>query len=97
MFWPIDRPSPTLILPPRRMFNRSRDNPSGRQHLADPAANELALLLIGSSVETDVIGDHRRTLQHHDAVADLQRFRDRMGDEHGGLAVLLHQPDEFGA
>ena len=45
-----------------------------RQHVADPAANELPLLLTGAGVETDVVGDDGRAFQHHDAVANLKRF-----------------------
>src|ERR1700722_129454 len=64
--------------------------PSRREHLADPASNELALFRARFGVEADIVGDRGRAFQHHDAVADLKRFRDRMGDEDGGLAVFLH-------
>src|SRR5215213_7745907 len=73
------------------------EGPLNRQHLDDSSANILAFLRPGTGIETDIIRYHRRAFQHHDAVADLERFADRMGDEHGGLAVLLYQSDEFGA
>ena len=68
---------------------------SNREHVADPASNELSFFLTGAAVKADVVGDLRGTFQHHDSVAYFQRFADRMGDEDGGLAVFLHQANEF--
>ena len=44
-----------------------------------------------------LIGDARRAVEHHHAVADFHRLVDLMGDEHRGLVVLAHQPHELGA
>src|SRR4051812_32452319 len=101
---PSRKPSPKTanmrFLKPRlddgRIFGAARLS-SSREDITDPGANDLARCRIGAAIEADVIGDPGRALQHHDAVAYFQRLGDGMGDEHGGLAVFLHQPHEFRA
>src|ERR1700726_2346848 len=70
---------------------------SSLEHLTDPASDEPALFRSRLAVEADIVSYPGGTFQHHDAVADLQRLADRMGDEDRGLAVFLDQPDEFRA
>ena len=64
-----------------RMRLRSSGAPLGRHRPADVGLE----------------GDARRAMQHHDAVADLERLVDRVGDEQRRLAALAHQAQELRA
>ena len=67
------------------------------QHLQDLVLDRLAAGGPRRFVEPRLVGDPRRAVKHHHAVADVHRLVDVMGDEHRGLAVLLDQADELGA
>ena len=71
--------------------------PSGREHVPDPASDQLALGLIGAAVKADIIGNHRRAFQHDDPVPDLEGLADRVGDKDSGLAVSLDEPVDIRA
>src|SRR5215211_3135835 len=107
--WPIT-PSPTKpIFTPkiscssylRRMVERKRSilrcRIVQRQNLQDLLARVGPALRIGSAAEAEFQGNACRPVKDENAVADLQRLVDMMGDEHRGFAVLLDEADEFGA
>src|SRR5579871_3418745 len=68
---------------------------SGRQRRLDLISDCFLLRRRSRGRQRQVDCDVGRALQHHDAVADLQRLVDRMGDEDGGLAVIPNQLDEL--
>src|SRR4029079_19294547 len=49
----------------------------------------------GLAIHAGLEGDARGTVADQDAVADLHRLADLVGDEDRGLAVLPHQPHEL--
>ena len=57
-----------------------------RQHLQDFVLDRLPAGALRRLVHPRLVGDPRRAVEHHDAVADVHRLVDVMGDEHRGLA-----------
>src|SRR5258708_31850974 len=89
---PSDRPSDIWSFQPR-----AARLPSSGEHVTDPASNKLPFFPVRAAVKADIVRNLCGTFQNDDPIADLQRLADRMGDENGGLAGFLHQPDEFRA